>query len=58
LKKGYDKKYGSRPLKRAIERYLGDPLSDAILEGKIKKGNQIKISFKKNKIFFSIFYYF
>jgi ATP-dependent Clp protease ATP-binding subunit ClpB len=38
---GYDPVYGARPLKRAIQRYLLDPLSLQILEGKIREGQTI-----------------
>jgi len=42
-KQGYDVIYGARPLKRAIQKYLQDPLSMAILEGKYKDGDTIKV---------------
>ena len=41
---GYDPVYGARPLKRAIQRYLQDPLAEQILEGKIKDGDKVKVS--------------
>ena len=40
--KGYDPAYGARPLKRALRKYLEDPLADLILSG-IKKGDRIKV---------------
>jgi len=48
--KGWDPVYGARPLKRAIQKYLIDPLSSAILEGHLKEGGNIKIDFKDDKI--------
>ena len=41
---GYDPVYGARPLKRAIQRHLQDPLAEQILEGKIKDGDTVKVS--------------
>ena len=49
IKKGYDDKFGARPLKRAIERFLEDPLAEAILEGSIKRGEKIIVSLNKAK---------
>ncbi len=40
---GYDERYGARPLKRAIQRYIEDPLSDKILMGEFSSGNEIEI---------------
>ncbi len=42
-RQGYDVIYGARPLKRAIQKYLQDPLSMALLEGKYKDGDTIKV---------------
>ena len=44
IKKGYDEKFGARPLKRAIERFLEDSLAEAIFEGTIKRGEKINVS--------------
>jgi ATP-dependent Clp protease ATP-binding subunit ClpB len=41
--KGYDPAYGARPLKRVIQRYLQDPLAEAILAGKISDGQAVEI---------------
>ncbi|RYD65331.1 MAG: hypothetical protein EOP58_07765, partial [Sphingomonadales bacterium] len=41
---GYDPIYGARPLKRAVQRYLQDPLADAILRGEVKDGATVKVS--------------
>ncbi|WP_128891987.1 ATP-dependent chaperone ClpB [Erythrobacter sp. HKB08] len=40
---GYDPVYGARPLKRAVQRYLQDPLADKILSGEIPDGTTVKI---------------
>ncbi|MDR0647654.1 MAG: ATP-dependent Clp protease ATP-binding subunit [Puniceicoccales bacterium] len=41
VEKGFDDKYGARPLKRAIERYVEDALADALLEHKVKLGQKV-----------------
>ena len=40
---GYDPIYGARPLKRAVQKYLQDPLADAILAGTIHDGQTVKV---------------
>ena len=40
---GYDPVYGARPLKRAVQKYLQDPLADAILRGEIADGQTVKV---------------
>jgi ATP-dependent Clp protease ATP-binding subunit ClpB len=40
---GYDPVYGARPLKRAVQKYLQDPLADAILAGKVRDGQAVKV---------------
>ena len=47
--KGYDKKYGARPLKRAIQIYVEDVLAEAMLRGDVKKGDTVTVSTKKKK---------
>lgn len=42
--KGFDPKYGARPLKRAIQRYLEDPLSEAIISRELKPGAKLEIN--------------
>ena len=53
--KGFDEKYGARPLKRSIQQYLEDPLSEEILLGTIKEGSTVKIKVdkKNDKLEFS-----
>ncbi|MCZ4340021.1 ATP-dependent chaperone ClpB [Sphingomonadaceae bacterium G21617-S1] len=41
---GYDPVYGARPLKRAVQKYLQDPLADAILKGEVPDGSTLRIN--------------
>ena len=41
---GYDEAYGARPLKRAVQRWIEDPLSEKILMGEFQKGDEIEIA--------------
>ena len=51
---GYDPIYGARPLKRAIQKYIEDPLADEILKGRFTKGTAIKIKMKnRNELTFT-----
>ncbi len=43
IEKGYNPEFGARPLRRAIEHYIEDPLSEAVLRGEFKGKNTIKI---------------
>ena len=43
VKHGYDDKFGARPLKRAIQRYIEDPLSEKILMAEFSKGDEIEV---------------
>jgi len=43
VKHGYDQTYGARPLKRAIQRYIEDPLSEKILTGEFVRGDEIEV---------------
>ncbi|HWA22045.1 MAG TPA: ATP-dependent chaperone ClpB [Caulobacterales bacterium] len=47
-KRGYDPVYGARPLKRTIQKELQDPLARAILEGRVKDGDKITVTFDGN----------
>jgi ATP-dependent Clp protease ATP-binding subunit ClpC len=49
VEQGYDKEYGARPLNRAIQKYIEDPVSEEILSGRVKKGQTIKVSYIKSK---------
>lgn len=54
--KGFDENYGARPLKRTIQKYLEDPLSEEILNKKINEGAKLstKVDLTKEKIQFEI----
>ena len=51
--KGYDEKYGARPLKRAIQTYIEDELAEEILEGSIKAGDTVYVKKDCKKLIFS-----
>jgi ATP-dependent Clp protease ATP-binding subunit ClpC len=46
--KGFDKEFGARPIKRAIQKYLEDPLAKKIVNSEIKKGDKIEITHSKD----------
>ena len=46
--KGYDPVYGARPLKRAIQRYIQDPIAMAVLSGKVKEGDVVEMRLASN----------
>jgi len=48
-KQGYDKRYGARPLGRAIQEYIKKPLADEILFGKLKTGGLVKVGVDRKK---------
>jgi ATP-dependent Clp protease ATP-binding subunit ClpC len=52
IDKGYDEKYGARPLRRAVEHYLEDPLAEAILRGDVKEGEPVMVSRDGDKLVF------
>lgn len=47
--KGFDSNFGARPLKRAIQKYLEDPIAEEILKGEIHDGDTLEIDFDKEK---------
>ena len=47
--KGFDKQYGARPLKRAIQKYIEDPLAQEIVNSKISVGDKIELFVSKDK---------
>jgi len=47
--KGYDPQYGARPLNRAIQRYLEDPLAEELLRGEVKEGDTIVADYNKDE---------
>ena len=54
LKVGTDIKYGARPLRRAIQRYVEDELSELILRSDLKNGQTVEVSCNKDKLEFTI----
>ena len=53
LKEGYEPAYGARPLRRAIQRYVENPLSSKILQGDIKDGETVVVSLSGDVLSFS-----
>ncbi|MQY70117.1 MAG: AAA domain-containing protein [Firmicutes bacterium] len=49
-KEGYDPDFGARPLRRAIQRLIENPLSEKILEGKFKQGDTVTVEIKEGNI--------
>lgn len=49
IETGYDKEYGARPLNRAIQKHIEDPVSEEILKGSVEEGQTIKVSYVKSK---------
>ncbi|MCY6958081.1 ATP-dependent Clp protease ATP-binding subunit [Clostridium brassicae] len=50
LEKGYDEKYGARPLRRTIQRYIEDEIAEIYLENKLKEGSHIKVELRDGKV--------
>jgi ATP-dependent Clp protease ATP-binding subunit ClpC len=53
IEKGYDPAYGARPMRRAVERYLEDPMAEEILKGTVKEGDTVKVTRAGEKLQFS-----
>jgi ATP-dependent Clp protease ATP-binding subunit ClpB len=51
-KVGFDPAYGARPLKRAIQQYLENPLAEKILSQQLKRGVVIQVVAKNNQLYF------
>ncbi len=49
---GYDPVYGARPLKRAIQRWVENPLAQSILSGEFRRGDEIQVSLSDGELFF------
>ncbi len=54
LEKGTDIKYGARPLRRSIQRYLEDEISDMILKSELLDGSTVNVTVENNNLSFSI----
>ena len=53
MEKGFDKQFGARPLKRTIQRFLEDPLAEAIIKGEFKKGGRVKVTARADHLDFN-----
>jgi ATP-dependent Clp protease ATP-binding subunit ClpC len=49
VEKGYDANYGARPLKRAIQKYLEDPMAEEIIKSNLSEGDEIEVDYNKEK---------
>jgi len=54
IEKGYDPTYGARPMRRAVERYLEDPMAEEILRGSFKAGDQVQVTRDGEKLCFKV----
>ncbi|HEX8296382.1 MAG TPA: AAA family ATPase, partial [Chthoniobacteraceae bacterium] len=52
IEKGYDPQYGARPMRRAVERHLEDPMAEEILRGSLKAGDSAQVSVENGKLSF------
>ena len=54
IEKGYDPSYGARPMRRAVERYLEDPIAEEFLRGTIKSGDSVSVTRDGEKLSFKV----
>ena len=54
VEKAYEPKYGARPLRRKIQNEIEDQLAEEILDGKVKKGDEVIVTTKKNAVVFEV----
>ena len=54
VEKAYEPKYGARPLRRRIQNEIEDQLAEEILDGKVKKGDEVIVTTKKNAVVFEV----
>ena len=54
IEKGYDPTYGARPMRRAVVRYLEDPIAEEFLRGTIKSGDQVAVTRDGEKLSFKV----
>lgn len=47
--KGFDKEYGARPLKRALQKYVEDPIAEEIINAEINEGDELNLTLNENK---------
>ncbi len=53
IEKGYDPMYGARPMRRAVERYLEDPMAEELLRGNVKPGETLNVRREGEKLVFT-----
>ena len=49
----HDRSYGARPLRRAIQRYIEDPLSEAIIQNKVKPDSNLEIFLQDDELYYT-----
>src|SRR6187401_3364401 len=54
IEKGYDPQYGARPMRRAVERFLEDPLAEELLRGNVKPGDRVDVVAAADKLSFQV----
>ncbi len=54
IEKGYDPSYGARPMRRAVERYLEDPMAEELLRGDIRPGDTVVVKADGTKLAFVV----
>ena len=54
IDKGYDPTYGARPMRRAVEKYLEDPLAEGFLRGNIKQGDMLEVHAAVEQLAFKV----
>src|SRR5438046_6177679 len=54
IDKGYDPQYGARPMRRAVERFLEDPLAEELLRGNVKPGHHVEVSAADGQMSFRV----
>jgi ATP-dependent Clp protease ATP-binding subunit ClpC len=52
VEKGFDPQYGARPMRRAVERHLEDPLAEEILKGSLHEGEMVQVTVENDKLVF------
>ena len=53
VEKGHNLDYGARPMRRAVEKHLEDPLAEELLKGRLQDNGTVKVSFKDGKLTFN-----
>ena len=54
IDKGYDPIFGTRPMRRAVEKYLEDPLAEEFLRGNIKQGDKLEVRAAGEQLEFNV----